>query len=103
MAVTRSELISRLRDKKPDLTVEEIDQAVREVLDFMANSLAQGKRIEIRGFGSFDLVSQKARIGRNPKTGEPVEIPPKYKVHFKPGKELKNRVQQEMLSESEAS
>lgn len=102
MTVTRSELISRLTNKQPNLTAEEIDQTVRGILEFMADSLAQGKRIEIRGFGSFDLVSRKARIGRNPKTGEPVEIPQKYKVNFKPGKELKDRVQQAMLSESEA-
>ena len=103
MPISRAKLISILCEKQPNLTMEEIDQTVRGILEFMADSLAQGKRIEIRGFGSFDLVSQKARIGRNPKTGEPVEIPPKYKVHFKPGKELKDRVQQAMLSESEAS
>ena len=65
---------------------------VKVLVDTMTRSLARGQRIEIRGFGSFDLNHRPARIGRNPKTGERVEVPEKHVPHFKPGKELRERV-----------
>ncbi len=65
---------------------------VRMVLDDMSETLAKGGRIEIRGFGSFALNVRPARVGRNPKSGEQVMVPPKVVPHFKPGKELRERV-----------
>ena len=69
------------------------------ILDQMADSLARGERIEIRGFGSFSLHYRAPRMGRNPKTGDPVSLPGKYVPHFKPGKELRERVNQSLTSD----
>ena len=90
--ITRSELIDALVDKQPHLAHRDVELAVKAVLDKMARSFEQGDRIEIRGFGSFSLHYRPARIGRNPKTGESVEVEDKFSPHFKPGKELKERV-----------
>ena len=65
---------------------------MKTVLEHMADRLASGERIEIRGFGSFSLHFRPGRVGRNPKTGAPVSLPAKYVPHFKPGKELRERV-----------
>ena len=70
----------------------EIEVAVKELLEYMAQTLQRGERIEIRGFGSFSLHYRAPRTGRNPKTGELVELSGKYVPHFKPGKELRDRV-----------
>jgi integration host factor subunit beta len=69
-----------------------VELAVKTVLEHMAERLANGDRIEIRGFGSFSLHYRPGRVGRNPKTGTPVSLPAKYVPHFKPGKELRERV-----------
>ena len=90
--MTKSELIERLVDQYDDLTQRDVELAVRLLLDRMVDHLADGGRVEIRGFGSFSVHHRPARHGRNPKTGESVEIPPKYVSHFKPGKELRERV-----------
>ena len=90
--MTKSELIERLVDQYDDLTQKDIELAVRHLLDQMIEQLADGGRVEIRGFGSFSVHHRPARYGRNPKTGESVEIPPKYVPHFKPGKALRERV-----------
>lgn len=90
--MTKSELILRLSARYPQLVAKDAELAVKTILDAMAKSLAQGQRIEIRGFGSFSLNYRPPRIGRNPKTGGRVEVPAKYVPHFKAGKELRDRV-----------
>ena len=76
----------------PQLVVKDAELSVKAILDAMAEKLATGKRIEIRGFGSFSLNYRPPRLGRNPKTGAKVQVPEKYVPHFKAGKELRERV-----------
>jgi integration host factor subunit beta len=90
--MTKSELIEALAEQHPDLPLKDVELAVKNIIDNMAESLASGERIEIRGFGSFSLHYRAPRTGRNPKTGESVELEAKYVPHFKPGKELRERV-----------
>ena len=90
--MTKSELIEVLAQKQPQLAYRDIELAVKTILEYMSASLSSGERIEIRGFGSFSLHFRPARSGRNPKSGEPVLLPAKYVPHFKPGKELRERV-----------
>ena len=90
--MTKSELIEVLARKQPQLAYRDIELAVKTILEYMSASLSTGERIEIRGFGSFSLHFRPARSGRNPKSGEPVSLPAKYVPHFKPGKELRERV-----------
>jgi integration host factor subunit beta len=90
--VIKSELVRALNEKLPELQLSDVDLAVNCLLEQMADALIQGKRIEIRGFGSFDLHHRPPRIGRNPKTGAAVNLPAKIAVHFKPGKEMRDRV-----------
>jgi integration host factor subunit beta len=90
--VTKSELIATLAGRYPQLAVRDMDYAVKTVLDAMAQALADGQRIEIRGFGSFSLSRRLPRVGRNPKSGEQVLVPGKQVPHFKSGKELRERV-----------
>ncbi|HVK50614.1 MAG TPA: integration host factor subunit beta [Pseudoxanthomonas sp.] len=90
--MTKSELIEILTRRQPHLKAEDVDLAVKSLLEMMAGSLAQGDRIEIRGFGSFSLHYRPPRMGRNPKTGDSVALPAKHVPHFKPGKELRERV-----------
>ena len=90
--MTKSELIENLVRSNPSLPVKTVESAVKDLLDHLSLSLSEGNRIEIRGFGSFDLNERPARTGRNPKTGERVQVPAKKVPHFKPGKELRERV-----------
>ena len=90
--MTKSELIEVLSRKQSQLAYKDIELAVKTILEYMSSSLSNGERIEIRGFGSFSLHYRPARSGRNPKSGEPVSLPAKYVPHFKPGKELRERV-----------
>ncbi|MDP2025727.1 integration host factor subunit beta [Sulfuriferula sp.] len=90
--MTKSELIVRLVARYPQLVVTDAEMAVKTILDAISKNLAEGERIEIRGFGSFSLNYRPPRIGRNPKTGEKVEVPEKRVPHFKAGKELRERV-----------
>ena len=90
--MTKSELIHRIARKQSQLVERDVELAVKMMLDQMVESLAGGGRIEIRGFGSFSLRFRRARIGRNPRTGTPVSVPAKYTPHYKPGKELRERV-----------
>jgi len=90
--MTKSELIERLIDAHPKLSVKDVELAVKTMLDHMTDALSTGERIEIRGFGSFSLHYRAPRMGRNPKTGESVPLPAKYVPHFKPGKELRDQV-----------
>lgn len=90
--MTRSDLIAKLAERYPQLLAKDADLAVKVILDAMAGTLARGGRIEIRGFGSFALNYRPPRIGRNPKSGDKVQVPAKYVPHFKAGKELRERV-----------
>jgi integration host factor subunit beta len=90
--MTKSELIERIAARQVQLSTKDVELAVKCVIDQMVNGLASGKRIEIRGFGSFSLHYRAARIGRNPKTGEQVQLAGKHVPHFKPGKEMRDRV-----------
>jgi integration host factor subunit beta len=92
MAMTKSELIEALAQRQPHLAFADVELAVKALLEQMSHALSTGERIEIRGFGSFSLHYRPPRIGRNPKTGEAVALPGKYVPHFKPGKELRERV-----------
>ena len=90
--MTKSEVIDRMVMKQTHLPAKDIELTVKHILSLMSESLASGERIEIRGFGSFSLNYRPARIGRNPKTGDPVALSGKYVPHFKPGKDLKLQV-----------
>ncbi len=94
--MTKSELIERLINRHEDLSVKDVELAIKTMLDHMTDSLAQGERIEIRGFGSFSLHFRAPRVGRNPKTGESVELDAKHVPHFKPGKELREQVNESL-------
>jgi integration host factor subunit beta len=96
--MTKSELIERIAAKQPQLSVKDIELAVKTVLEHMSQTLASGERIEIRGFGSFSLHYREPRQGRNPKTGDTVELEGKHVPHFKPGKEMRERVNQSIQS-----
>ncbi len=92
MALTKSALINRIASRQQLLTEKDVELAVKALVEQMVDTLAKGERVEIRGFGSFSLHYRPPRTGRNPKTGDAVEVGPKYVPHFKPGKELKDRV-----------
>jgi len=90
--VTKSELIEALARKQPHLALKDVELAVKCIIEKMNQALSTGNRIEIRGFGSFSLHKRPPRMGRNPKTGESVALTEKHVPHFKPGKELRDRV-----------
>jgi len=90
--MTKSELIESIARKQKHLPGKDVELAVKHLLELMSEALAEGKRIEIRGFGSFSLHYRPPRLGRNPKTGEAVALSGKYVPHFKPGKDLRDRV-----------
>jgi integration host factor subunit beta len=90
--MTKSELIAKLSARHTQFSLTDVEMAVKTVLDALGRNLSRGERIEIRGFGSFSLSYRPARMGRNPKSGERVEVPAKYVPHFKAGKELRDRV-----------
>ena len=89
--MTKSELIEILARRQSHLKAEDVDLAVKALLEMMGGALASGERIEIRGFGSFSLHYRPPRLGRNPKTGDSVALPGKHVPHFKPGKELREK------------
>jgi integration host factor subunit beta len=90
--MTRSDLVELLAARFGQLTHHDADAAVKALLDAMSEALMQGHRIEIRGFGSFSINRRPPRIGRNPRTGERVDIPERRVLHFKPGKALREAV-----------
>lgn len=100
--MTKSELIEKIAAVQSQLSAKDVELAVKMMLDHMAEALAEGERIEIRGFGSFSLHYRAPRLGRNPKTGEKVELAGKYVPHFKPGKELRERVNQSLQAAEQA-
>ena len=105
--MTKSELIEVIAREQNHLAYRDVELAVKCMIEQMSQALASGERIEIRGFGSFSLHFRPPRMGRNPKTGDSVELSGKYVPHFKPGKELRERVNQkfemEQLAEREES
>jgi integration host factor subunit beta len=103
MALTKSELIERISARQAQLSPRDVELAVKTMIEEMANALAEGGRIEIRGFGSFSLHFRAPRVGRKPKTGASVELQGKYVPHFKPGKELRERVNQAMQEDHDAA
>ncbi len=90
--MTKSELIEIIARNQTQLAYKDVELSVKALIEQMAQSLSSGERIEIRGFGSFSLHFRPPRVGRNPKTGESVSLAGKYVPHFKPGKELRERV-----------
>lgn len=97
--MTKSELIALLASRNEQLASKDTELTVKTILDAMTAALANGQRIEIRGFGSFSLSTRSSRIGRNPRSGEQVLVPAKQVPHFKAGKELRERVDQAFLAE----
>jgi integration host factor subunit beta len=91
-SMMKSELIELMARKQSHLAYKDVELAVKSLLEQMSEALSSGERIEIRGFGSFSLHFRPPRAGRNPKTGDSVALPGKYVPHFKPGKELRERV-----------
>lgn len=90
--MTKSELIELIATRQDQLPPKDVELAVKMIIDRLAQALVDNERIEIRGFGSFCLHYRAPRLGRNPKTGDPVSLPGKYVPYFKPGKELRDRV-----------
>ncbi len=90
--MTKSELIERLSMKYSELRAQDVEEAVKLMIERICQSLEKGDRVEIRGFGSFSLHYREARTGRNPKTGDSVKVPAKSIPYFRAGKELRERV-----------
>ncbi|MFC0180411.1 integration host factor subunit beta [Thorsellia kenyensis] len=90
--MTKSELIEHLVIQFSGINVLDTENSVKEILELMSATLASGERIEIRGFGSFSIHHRAPRLARNPKTGDKVKLDHKFLPHFKPGKELRERV-----------
>ena len=90
--MTKSELIEIITAKQKHLPAKDVELALKQILEIMSDALSSGERIEIRGFGSFGLNYRPPRTGRNPKSGEKVQVPEKHVPHFKAGKELRERV-----------
>ncbi|WP_269901648.1 integration host factor subunit beta [Paenalcaligenes faecalis] len=97
--MTKSELIALLASRTTQLAQKDTELTVKTILDAMTTALANGQRIEIRGFGSFSLSTRSSRVGRNPRSGEQVLVPAKQVPHFKAGKELRERVDNAFLAQ----
>ena len=90
--MTRAELVARLVAQQHYLSPEDVEVIVKTIVEQLTNALVRGERIEIRGFGAFSLRTRESRVGRNPRTGEPVAMFAKRIPYFRPGKELRERV-----------
>ena len=88
----KSELVLKIAEQNPHLYQRDVETLVNAILDTIADALAQGDRVELRGFGAFSVKRREARRGRNPRTGEPVDVPAKAVPFFKSGKELRERL-----------
>jgi integration host factor subunit beta len=97
--MTKSELIERIAARQSQLSLKDIELAIKAMLEHMSQTLASGERIEIRGFGSFSLHYREPRVGRNPKTGDTVRLEGKNVPHFKPGKEMRDRVNESLAQQ----
>lgn len=95
--MTKSELIEKLANTYTQVSFRDVEYAVKATLEYLTNSMSLGRRVEIRGFGSFSLHYRAPRTGRNPKTGDSVNLSGKYVPHFKPGKEMRDRVNQSLV------
>ena len=101
--MTKSELIAKLSEQFPQLVLNDAELSVKMILQEISKYLVEGGRVEIRGFGSFGLNYRPSRVGRNPKSGEKVNVPAKYVPHFKAGKELRTRVDKKKNASSSPS
>ncbi len=88
----RSELIQKLADENPHLYQRDVERIVNTFFEEIIEAMARGERVELRGFGAFSVKSRDARVGRNPRTGETVEVAQKYVPFFKTGKLLRDRL-----------
>jgi len=88
----RSELVQKLVTENPELSVAEVDNIVSAIFNAITDQLVAGGRVELRGFGAFSTRSRDGRVGRNPRTGASVSVPPKRVPYFKPGKEIRARL-----------
>ncbi len=98
--MTKSEITKSLSKRQTQLVFADIELAVKMILEHMTSTLSSGERVEIRGFGSFDVHYRPPRIGHNPKSGKAVSVPAKFIPHFKPGKGLRAGVNNKSLSDS---
>jgi len=99
--MVRSELVARLARANPHLTRAEADCAVEALLAAIVDALAEGRRVELRGFGAFSVRARDGRIGRNPRSGTAVPVAPKRVVYFRPGKELRLRLNPGLADEGD--
>ena len=90
--MTKSELIQRIADSNADLTQRDVERIVGAIFDEIARALANGQRVELRGFGAFSVKQRAARVGRNPRTGDAVDVSEKFIPFFKTGKDLRERL-----------
>ena len=90
--MTKSELIAKLANENPHLFQRDVERIVTTIFDEISNALAQGNRVELRGFGAFSIKERGSRVGRNPRTGESVEVGEKFIPYFKTGKQLRERL-----------
>jgi len=90
--VIKSELVQRIFDRNPHLHLRDVENIVNAILDTVTETLARGDRVEVRGFGAFSVKKREARRGRNPRTGNEVEVSEKFVPFFKTGKELRERL-----------
>ena len=90
--MTKSELIARLAEANPHLYQRDVERIVSTIFDEITNALANGDRVELRGFGAFSVKERSARTGRNPRTGESVSVPSKFIPYFKTGKQLREKL-----------
>ena len=101
--MTKSDLIEKISFSHGQLSYKDVELSVKTIIEQMADRLSSGERVEIRGFGSFSLHYRAPRMGRNPKTGERVSLRGKHVPHFKPGKELRERVNVESAKQDTPS
>ena len=92
VSITKSELVDRLAEKHSLLTQQDVKAGVGLLIDTMTQALASGERVELRGFGTFSLRHRKEGVRRNPSNGKPVVVPAKHSVYYRPGREMKKRV-----------
>jgi len=90
--MTKSELIQRLAEANPHLYLRDVERIVTTIFDEITDALAQGDRVELRGFGAFSVKERGSRMGRNPRTGDAVDVPAKYIPYFKTGKQLREKL-----------
>ena len=93
----RQILAKFLIDGQPRLLLKDVDLAVNTIIQSLVDAIATSERVEIRGFGGFSTIPRKALMGRNPKTGEPISVPPRRVVYFKPGLDMRERVDESRL------